>query len=342
MIRRLLAAVLILVVAAVLLVAAWPQLFGLHRTPLVAHAVSLRSLASVVAIGLLLLVVVVATLSRGFRSMAASLSVLLIAFVLINAAVLSTRGFSGDEVAKSETASGEASELTVLTWNTLGPATEPEAIATLALETGADIVTLPETTIDTATQVAVLMREGGQPMWANTLSYSEYLPAQSTSLLTSTELGQYDYDTLARSTAVLPTMVATPRSGDGPTIVAVHAVAPLLDQFDNWRADLKLLADFCTGGNIIMAGDFNATLDHMTGLGSQPGFALGDCSDAAMGAGSAALGTWPTRLPVILGAPIDHVMATSDWSVTSAEVIQSLDESGSDHRPIVATLHKSS
>jgi len=337
MIRRLFAAVLILAVAAALLAAAWPQLLGLHRTPLVAHAVSLRALAASVAIGLLLLILVAATLARGFRSMAASLTVMLVAFVLVNAAVLSTRGFGGHPAAEAE-----GTSLTVLTWNTLGPATEPEAIATLALETGADIVTLPETTIDTATQVAVLMREGGQPMWANTLSYSEYLPAQSTSLLTSTELGQYDYDTLARSTAVLPTMVATPRSGDGPTIVAVHAVAPLLDQFDNWRADLKLLADFCTGGNIIMAGDFNATLDHMTGLGSQPGFALGDCSDAAMGAGSAALGTWPTRLPVILGAPIDHVMATSDWSVTSAEVIQSLDESGSDHRPIVATLHKSS
>src|SRR5690554_4848769 len=330
MIRRLLAAVLILVVAAVLLVAAWPQLFGLHRTPLVAHAVSLRSLASVVAIGLLLLVVVVATLSRGFRSMAASLSVLLIAFVLINAAVLSTRGFSGDEVAKSETASGEASELTVLTWNTLGPATTPEAIADLALETGADIVTLPETTIETATQAAVLMREGGQPMWANTLAYDRISPARSTSLLTSAELGQYDYDSLAPSTAVLPTMVATPRSGTGPTIVAVHAVAPLTSQFDNWKRDLNLLAEFCTGENLVMAGDFNATIDHMTGLGAEAGKTLGECTDSAMLAGSAAVGTWPTQLPALLGAPIDHIMATSDWAVESVEVIQTLDNSGSD------------
>src|SRR5690606_39780502 len=63
-----------------------------------------------------------------------------------------------------------------------------------------------ETTLETATEVAVLMRQGGQPMWANTLAYNEYLPAQSTSLLTSTELGQYDYDSLAQSTAVLPTI----------------------------------------------------------------------------------------------------------------------------------------
>lgn len=334
MIRRLFAAVFILAVAAALLVVAWPQLFGLQRTPLVAHAVSLRALAASIAVGLLLLIVVVAMFARGFRSLAASLSVMLVAFVLINAAVLSTRGFGGQPVVEAQ-----AGELTVLTWNTLGPATEPEAIAKLALEVRADIVTLPETTLETATQVAVLMREGGRPMWANTLAYNDDLPAQSTSLLTSTELGQYDYDSLAPSTAVLPTMVATPRSGNGPTIVAVHAVAPLPHQFDNWRADLQLLAHFCAGENIIMAGDFNATLDHLTGLGAQPGFALGNCTDAAMQGGSAALGTWPTRLPAILGTPIDHVMATSDWSVTAVQVIQSLDESGSDHRPLVATLH---
>src|SRR5688572_22840356 len=123
MIRRLLAAVFILAVAAVLLVIAWPQLLGLQRTPLVAHAVSLRALAASAAIGILLLVVVVAMLARGFRAMAASLTVMLVAFVLVNAAVLSTRGFGGER-----TSEARAGELTVLTWNTLGPATEPEAI----------------------------------------------------------------------------------------------------------------------------------------------------------------------------------------------------------------------
>ena len=335
MVRRLAAAALILLVAATLLVMAWPQLFGLQRTPLIAHAVSLRALASVVAIGLLLLVVVVATLSRGFRSMAASLGVMLIAFVLINAAVLSTRGFGGHKPDPDQ-----ASELTVLAWNTLGPATTPEDIAALALERGADIVVLPETILENATQVAVLMREGGRPMWAHTLAYDQVSPALSTSLLTSVDLGEYDYNPLSRTTSVLPTMIATPRDGSGPTIVAVHAVAPLLEQFDNWSGDLSLLAEYCSGENIIMAGDFNATIDHMTGLGAEPGKALGECTDAAVAAGSGALGTWPTRLPALLGAPIDHVMATSDWTVTGMEVITSLDDNGSDHRPIVAQLKR--
>jgi endonuclease/exonuclease/phosphatase (EEP) superfamily protein YafD len=335
MVRRLAAAALILGVAAALLIMAWPQLFGLQRAPLVAHAVSLRALASVVAIGFLLLVVVVATLSRGFRSMAASLGVMLIAFVLVNAAVLSTRGFGDDKVT-----SDQASDLTVLAWNTLGPATTPEAIADLALERGADIIVLPETILETATQVAVLMREGGHPMWANTLAYDQISPALSTSLLTSVELGEYDYDPLAETTVVLPTVVATPRDGEGPTIVAVHAVAPMLEQLDNWSADLRLLAQYCIGENVIMAGDFNATIDHMSGLGAAPGKALGECTDAATAAGSGAIGTWPTRLPALLGAPIDHVMATSDWTVSGVEVVQTLDDNGSDHRPIIAQLKK--
>jgi endonuclease/exonuclease/phosphatase (EEP) superfamily protein YafD len=339
MFRRLLAAVFILVVAGALLAAAWPALLGLQRTPLVAHAVSFRALASCIAVGLLLLVVVTATLSRGFRSMAASMGVMLIVFVLINAAVLSTRGFGGDQPTTSQ-ASDNASELTVLSWNTLGPATAPEDIAELALSTGADIVVLPETILENATQVAVLMREGGNPMWAHTLAYDQISPARSTSVLTSAALGEYDYDSLAETTAVLPTVVATPRDGDGPTIVAVHAVAPLLEQIDNWKADLTLLAEFCTGDNVIMAGDFNATIDHMTGLGAEPGKSLGECTDTATATGNGALGTWPTRLPAILGAPIDHVMATSDWTVTGMEVITSLDDNGSDHRPIVARLSR--
>src|SRR5690606_41105359 len=91
---------------------------------------------------------VVGMLARGLRTMAASLAVMLVALVLVNAAVLSTRGFGGERISEAR-----AGELTVLTWNTLGPATEPEAIAKLALETGADIVTLPATTLETATEV---------------------------------------------------------------------------------------------------------------------------------------------------------------------------------------------
>ena len=42
-----------------------------------------------------------------------------------------------------------------------------------------------------------------------------------------------------------------------------------------------------------MAGDFNATVDHMGGLGLDGG-TLGHCHDAAVETGNGALGTWST------------------------------------------------
>jgi endonuclease/exonuclease/phosphatase (EEP) superfamily protein YafD len=44
----------------------------------------------------------------------------------------------------------------------------------------------------------------------------------------------------------------------------------------------------------------------------------------------------------MLGAPIDHVMATPDWTVSGSVVMRSLDGSGSDHRPIVVQLERTS
>ena len=132
-----------------------------------------------------------------------------------------------------------------------------------------------------------------------------------------------------------------PVSGNGPIIVAAHAVAPRQEYMTQWRSDLQWLADQCATDNVILAGDFNATLDHMTGLGVEGG-TLGRCRDAASESGNGGIGTWPTDFPALLGAPIDHVMATPDWTVTGSVVMRTLDGSGSDHRPIVVQLERTS
>jgi endonuclease/exonuclease/phosphatase (EEP) superfamily protein YafD len=335
MFRRIAAAALTLAVGAVLLAAAWPQLLGLHRVPVIAHLVSLRAIAATSAVALIIVLLALSVLGRRFRRLGLSLTVLLVAFTMVTAAVLSTRGF-GDS-AFTEKGSGD---VTVLSWNTLGPATEPRAIAELALESDADIVVLPETRSEVAIEAATLMKAGGSAMWSHTLSYDQISPARSTSLLTSVDLGEYTFDRAAKTTEVLPTLVATPSNGASPTIIAVHAVAPIPGQFHNWPADLELLAQLCQGDNIVMAGDFNATIDHFSGLGDAPGAALGDCFDAALSSGNAALGTWPTRIPALFGSPIDHIMATQDWKVSGMRVVGSLDGDGSDHRPVMAQLSR--
>lgn len=101
----------------------------------------------------------------------------------------------------------------------------------------------------------------------------------------------------------------------------------------------RWIADLCGDGEVIVAGDLNATVDHFAGLGVDGG-TIGGCCDAAAEAGSAAAGTWPVRLPVGLASPIDHVLVGSAWEVNGFAVLPDFDDAGSDHRPIVATVSR--
>jgi endonuclease/exonuclease/phosphatase (EEP) superfamily protein YafD len=227
----------------------------------------------------------------------------------------------------------------VMTWNTAGSATAPDTVAQIAVAMDADIVTLPETTIETGEKVALAMRDLGHPMWAHYTDYpSTQWDAGSTTLLISPELG--DYAVIESSldgssnTSTVPSAVAMPTTGDGPIVVAAHAVAPRQSYMQYWRDDLQWLADQCVDDNVIMAGDFNATIDHMTNLGVDGG-TLGRCRDGAMETGNGGVGTWTAEIPALVGAPIDHVMASSHWKPTGSLVLRSMDSSGSDHRPLI-------
>lgn len=339
--RRLFGIVIALACAAGAAALTWPSLFGIERTFPLAQVISFRAplaaaFAAAAALALLF------ALIRPIRALALTLALILGCAAGVNAALVIQRGVGTDALpAKTDTS------LRVMTWNTAGEATSADSIAQFAVGMKADVVTLPETTIETGTRVAELMRDLGQPMWAHHAEYGEYgitgWDATSTTVLIRPELG--DYSVIESSldgssnTSTVPSAVAMPVSGDGPIIVAAHAVAPRQPYMDEWRSDLQWLADQCASDNVILAGDFNATLDHMTGLGVDGG-TLGRCNDAASESGNGGVGTWPTDVPSLAGAPIDHVMVTPDWTVTGSVVMRSLDGSGSDHRPIVVQLER--
>lgn len=336
MFSRFLSALIGLAAAIGLLVLAWPQLFGLQNTWLIAQVVSFRGalvLASVLGILLLLVVGII----RPLRRLTGTLAVLLLVFGVAVSGVLALRGVNNGDV--SLVTNGVDDSITVLSWNTRGEEPGVDAIVKLALDSGADIVALPETTDELGTEVALAMKEGGRPMWVWTLNFNDVYKARSTALLISPDLGEYTLASAAGSgppgnTNISPTVVAKPVNGVGPTIIAVHAGAPTEGAMSDWRSDLDWLAGQCDAPDVIMAGDFNATLDHMAGRGIDGG-ALGRCSDAALSAGSAALGTWPSNVPPLLGAPIDHVLATKNWRVDAFRVLDEADASGSDHRPLL-------
>ncbi|THG28490.1 endonuclease/exonuclease/phosphatase family protein [Naasia lichenicola] len=342
MFRRAFAALVVLAVAGLLFVLLWPQFFGLQRTFGVAQLVSLRAVCIVVAVVAAVLSTVLALLIRAGRRFLASLAVMLLVFGALNTAVLATRGFGS---AGFQTAT--ESDVTVLSWNTLGDAPGVDAIADLVLRTSPDIVTLPETTKATADEVARRAQAAGNPLIAYTIAFDQVSKARSTSLLISQNLGSYVISDNSSNTAVLPSVVAVPTSG-GPLIVAVHAVAPTSGNFADWRSDLAWIASQCGGADAIIAGDFNSTLDHFTGFDADvvaddgtvlaSDTVLGHCRDAAAQSGNAAVGSWPTSIPPLLGTPIDHVLMTPDWRVTGFRVIQDQDGAGSDHRPILAQL----
>jgi len=327
--------ILITIAAAIAAaIVTWPQFFRLEQTFPIAQLVSLRPIVAVgfAVIALVGLLLCLGRRSRGFGAGIAMIGILACA---ANVGILVFRGLGTSGLPEPT-----ADSVRVMTWNTAGEATDVDAIVTTAIAMDVDIVALPETTDETGKAIAVAMRERGNPMWVHEENYQGW-DATYTTLLISPKLGDYavvESDSAGtKNTSVVPSVVAMPVNGEGPTVVAVHAVAPRQNDMDHWRSDLRWIADQCASANVIMAGDFNATIDHMSRLGADGG-TLGRCHDAASLTGNGGVGTWDTAWPALLGAPIDHVMTTDAWRPTGSVVVTSLDGSGGDHRPVIVQL----
>lgn len=118
--------------------------------------------------------------------------------------------------------------------------------------------------------------------------------------------------------------------GAGFQIVSVHAMAPTTDS-DAWVRDMQGLPGGYRKEPIrILAGDFNATLDH-TQFRKLVGKGYADAADET---GNALSGTWPVH-DSAPSMPIDHVVVDSRVAVRD---FQLLDVPGSDHRAVLARL----
>jgi len=332
MFSRLLAFVVSLASMAFVVSAFWPQLLGWQRSSPWSFMVAPRGFALGVAVLGLIVLVVLSRFGRPLRRVLMAGGSWLLVFAVATGVLLSFRGL-GTPMPPAPAAT-DTTTLRVLTWNTMGDAPAPAAIAQVALDSEAQIVSLPETTAATAQDVARILRQAGVDMQTLTVAYNQIYRAHSTSLLVARSLGTYRVQEGAGQTSVSPTIVAVSRDG-GPAIVAAHVVAPSQLTMAQWRADLEILAALCKEPNVILAGDLNATVDNMQGLGAKN---LGNCVDAALATGGAALGTWPAWLPALAGTPIDHVMATPEWRITGSTVLTNVDGAGSDHRPVLAQL----
>lgn len=146
-----------------------------------------------------------------------------------------------------------------------------------------------------------------------------------------------------RGTEGIPATMGMPGAvadvaGHAVRLQLAHPMPPLPGQIDVWRRELGALRDFASShvrSPTILAGDFNASQDHAafrdildTGL-----------RDAARLAGSDRTPTWPARTAPTIGAQIDHVLLSPDFSAGDARF---LDLDDTDHRALVVdiTLHR--
>jgi hypothetical protein len=260
-------------------------------------------------------------LPRARRTAAVPLVVALVLGSVAQGVVLGVRSGGSEQEAA-------ATPLVVLEFNTLG-VVPPALIANLVSEQHAGIVVLAETSEATATAARDLLARDGIVLQLHVAPSADAL-VPGVALLVSPTVGDYP------ASEIVPmrrgALVAEP-TGDGPILGAVHPVAPSgVAKMGPWRTESRTAADQCaTRPGAIVAGDFNATLDH-PGLGH-----LGTCVDAAREVGEATTGTWPAAVPTWLATPIDHVLVDGrSWRVLDFDVLPAT--GGSDHRPVVATI----
>lgn len=118
------------------------------------------------------------------------------------------------------------------------------------------------------------------------------------------------------------------------TIGAVHTAAPVNDlEATNWADGLAGLGLVDRSKPIVLAGDFNATIDHA----QFRSLLENGWTDVHTTKGCGLDETWPAGRG--LGIPamrLDHVLVSDHFEVKAVEVGHA---NGSDHKPVIATIH---
>ncbi|MFI9601678.1 endonuclease/exonuclease/phosphatase family protein [Streptomyces sp. NPDC052043] len=139
-----------------------------------------------------------------------------------------------------------------------------------------------------------------------------------------------------RGTMGMPGAVADVR-GHAVRLQLAHPMPPLPGQIALWHRELARLRAFAAADRTtptVLAGDFNASQDHA----AFRRIIDTDLRDAARLAGAERSPSWPARTAPTLGAQIDHVLVSPDFSATGARFLAVAD---TDHRALLVdvTLH---
>ena len=298
----------------VLPVAGWVVLraFGLERgypmVPVLAYTPLAVAGAVVVAVVALLL------RRRAPALVAAVLAIALAAFV-------APRALGGPSTAEG----GSGPRLKVLTANLYRKPRAARSVVELIRRERPDVVSLQEVT----PEIAAALDEAG---------IDRLLPERERDVRERGGSGSAVYARLPLTRSPLKGRSVTavrmrPRGAPPVEVLSVHPLVPRREaNMGQWRADLRALPRATPRGAVrILAGDFNATLDHaefrrVLDRGYE---------DAADELGDGLRATWPANGRLTLPVTIDHVLADERCGVRDLEVI---DLPGSDHRAVLVEL----
>lgn len=218
--------------------------------------------------------------------------------------------------------------LTVMTSNLFGPAGDPEAVVRLVRRHRVDVLSLQELT---AEALEGLDRAGIRRVLPERVL--DVRPGASGSgLMARHPLRRRAAGDPAGQVHAQPVALVEPARGPRLLVKALHTVPPRSgSEVRRWRAELGALPGPRRDGlPMLLAGDFNATLDH----GELRAIIDRGFTDAADASGDGLKTTWNLRrwLP---GITIDHVLVPPGVRVRDVHV---RDVPGSDHRAVIAEL----
>ncbi len=294
-----------------------PDVVRLDRFSPFSQLVAFRPM---IAAGAAVLAVALGVLAIKFRPVWPFAAVLALVVCVAAALVL-------PRVVSSDPPPAGGRQLTVLAFNALFGGADVVALTDLIQRERPDLVALSEAGPGFRSRLSPLVRPLGYRVLSTDDGHGSEVGGMTT--LVATGLGEVR---LRASNETAFPHVELSGGGLGELrFVAVHPVPPTPGRVPQWRADLATLTRWCGDGKpAIVAGDFNATLDH-----SVLRAAIEGCGDAAAQRGAGLIGTWRSTWPRWIGPQIDHVFATDGITARDFGVY---DIPGSDHRAVLARL----
>jgi endonuclease/exonuclease/phosphatase family metal-dependent hydrolase len=245
---------------------------------------------------------------------------LLLAVALVLAGLVLPRAFGSKDPLPG------GPRLRVLSVNLYLGRADPAAVVALAREHRVDVLSLQELTAEAAERLTA----AGLP---EVLPYAQFEIleyAHGSGLAARHPLLKRDL--ARRSLMAQPSALVDLPGAAEIEVVAVHPMPPVRPHgAANWKRELAGLPGARPTSPLrLLAGDFNATLDH----GALRALLRRGYRDAAAAIGAGLRPTWPTNRP-LPPVTLDHVLVDTRCAVTEFRV---LSVPGSDHRAVLAEI----